>query len=136
MKLLTGFHRMLRNQSGLSLPEVLASMVVLSLGILGLAPMMAISIDGSVLAENVTTVVAQAQEKVEAMLAEGITAPMPFTEVDLYDSGKYTITTVVTDATVDTLIPDHVYKIDVSVAWTEKDNVNRSMGFVTYTAKP
>jgi prepilin-type N-terminal cleavage/methylation domain-containing protein len=126
----------LRNQRGLTLPEVLASMVVLSLGILGLAPMMAVSIDGSVLAENVTTVVSSAQEKVEAMLAEGMTEPVPYTDVELYDGGKYTITTVVTDATVDTIIPDHVYKIDVSVAWTEKGDLNRSMGFVTYMQKP
>ena len=128
--------RILRGQSGLSLPEVLAAMVVLSLGILGLAPMMAISIDGSVLSENVTTVVATAQEKVEGMLAEGISAPMPYTSTELYGDGKYSITTYVTDATIDTMVPDHVYKIDVSVAWTEKDGVNRSMGFVTYTAKP
>jgi len=125
-----------RNESGLSLPEVLASMVVLSLGILGLAPMMAISIDGNELADNVTTVVAIAQERVEAMLAVGITEPMPYTDVEQFQEGKYTITTVVTDATVDTLVPDHVYKVDVAVAWMERDNVNRSMGFVTYTEKP
>jgi len=126
----------MRDDSGLSLPEVLAAMVVLSLGILGLAPMMAVSIDGSSLSENVTTVVASAQEKVEAMLAVGVTGPMPITDVDIQQNGKYTVTTLVTDATVDTLVPEHVYKIDVSVAWSERGGVNRSMGFVTYTAKP
>lgn len=124
------------SESGLSLPEVLAAMVVLSLGILGLAPMMAISIDGSVHADNVTSVIATAQERVESRLANGIVGTLPITETEQQDNGKYTITTVITDATIDTLIPDHVYKIDVSVNWMDDDSVGRSMGFVTYTAKP
>lgn len=122
------------NESGLSLPEVLGAMVVLSLGILGLAPMMVISIDGSVHADNITAVVASAQERVEARLAQGVTGPLPVTEVEVIDAGKYTVTTVITDATIDTLIPAHVYKIDVSVNWLD-NNVTRSMGFVTYSAK-
>lgn len=109
-------------------------MVVLSLGILGLAPMMVISIDGSVHADNITAVVASAQERVEARLAQGVTGPLPVTEVEVIDAGKYTVTTVITDATIDTLIPAHVYKIDVSVNWLD-NNVTRSMGFVTYSAK-
>lgn len=125
-----------RGEAGLSLPEVLAAMVVLSLGILGLAPMMAISIDGSVHADNVTSVIATAQERVEAKLANGIVGTLPITETEQQDNGKYTITTVITDATIDTLIPEHVYKIDVSVNWMDDDSVGRSMGFVTYTAKP
>jgi prepilin-type N-terminal cleavage/methylation domain-containing protein len=128
--------KVLRNQSGLSLPEVLAAMVVLSLGILGLAPMMAISIDGSVHADNVTSVIATAQQRVEEKLANGIVGALPITEIEQQDNGKYTITTVITDATIDTLIPEHVYKIDVSVNWMDDDSVGRSMGFVTYTAKP
>lgn len=111
-------------------------MVVLSLGVLGLAPMMAISIDGSVHADNVTSVIATAQERVESRLANGIVGTLPITETEQQDNGKYTITTVITDATIDTLIPEHVYKIDVSVNWMDDDSVGRSMGFVTYTAKP
>lgn len=126
----------MRDEAGLSLPEVLAAMVVLSLGILGLAPMMAISIDGSVHADNVTSVIATAQERVEERLANGVVGTLPITVTELQDNGKYTITTIITDATLDTLIPDHVYKIDVSVNWMDDDSVGRSMGFVTYTAKP
>lgn len=122
-------------ESGMSLIEVLAAMVVLTLGVLGLAPMMAISIDGSVSSDNITSLVASAQEQIEAKLAEGITGPMPVTEINSAGDGMYSITTVVTDATIDTLVPDRVYKVDVSVNWYE-NGVNRSLGFVTYTAKP
>ena len=51
------------NQNGLSLLEVLISMLLLALGLLTLAPMVVISIEGNNISRDVLTVSEMAKEK-------------------------------------------------------------------------
>ncbi|MEW5876312.1 MAG: prepilin-type N-terminal cleavage/methylation domain-containing protein [Candidatus Zixiibacteriota bacterium] len=125
-----------RRDEGFSLVEVMAAMLVLALGVLGLAPMMMVSIVGNLDAEDVTRVTASVQREIEARLAAGVAGPMPIEEVATYDNGKYTVATVVSDATVDASIPDHVYQFNLAVEWTDDLGVHRNMDFVAYAEKP
>lgn len=123
------------NQKGLSLIEVLAAMVVLTLGILGLAPLMAISVRGSVHSENITSVVAAAQEMIEQKIGAVGFPTMPYVQTSTFDGGKYTVTTRITDNTVTSSIPAHVFKVDATVNWTDASGLARTLTFTTYTTK-
>lgn len=123
------------NQKGLSLVEVLAAMVVLTLGILGLAPLMAISVRGSVHSENITSVVAAAQEMIEQKIGAVGFPTIPYVQTSTFDGGKYTVTTKVSDNTVLSSIPEHVYKVDATVNWIDASGLQRTLTFTTYTTK-
>jgi len=122
-------------QKGVTLIEVLVAVIILSIGVLGLAPLMAISVSGSVRGENVTSVVAAAQQLIEAKIGATGFATIPYTETDTFENGKYAATTTVTDDTVDPSIPAHVYRVDVDVVWTDDMGVERLLTFTTYTTK-
>lgn len=122
-------------ESGITMIEVLAAMIVLSVGILAMAPMMVLSITGSRFSNDVTTIASAAQERIEAEIAKGGTyAVMPYTQTEMVD-GKYSVMTEVLDETVDASIPSRVYKVDVTVGWTDDAGVSRTMLFTTYAMK-
>jgi Tfp pilus assembly protein PilV len=109
--------------------------IVLSIGVLGLAPLMAISVRGSVRGENVTSVVAAAQQMIEKKIGAVGFATIPYTHTDTFENGKYAATTTVTDRTVDSSVPAHVYRVDVEVLWTDDTGLERNITFTTYTTK-
>jgi type II secretory pathway pseudopilin PulG len=122
-------------ENGITLIEVLAAMIVLAVGILAMGPMFVISISGSRFSNEVTSVAAEAQEKIEDKIGLGTFPTMPYTETETVDNGKYTVTTEVRDETVDASIPSRVYQIEVTVQWKDDVDVDRSMAFVTYGTK-
>lgn len=125
----------IHDESGVSLVEVLVAIIVLSLGILGLAPLMALSVRGSVLGEDVTSVVAAAQQLIEKKIGAVGFPSIPYVQTETFDNGKYAAVTTVSDNTVDSSIPDHVYRVNVEVVWTDDTGVERVMNFTTYTTK-
>lgn len=124
-----------RGEEGLTLIELLVAAIVLSIGILGLAPLMAVSVRGSVRGENVTNVVAAAQQLIEMKIGAVGFPNIPYVQTQTFDGGKYTATTTVTDRTVDSSIPPHVYRVDITLAWTDDGGIQRNMSFTTYTTK-
>lgn len=122
-------------QSGLTIVELLAAALVLSIGVIGLAPLMALSVRGSVRGENVTNVVAAAQQMIEKKIGAVGFATMPYTHTDTFEDGKYAAITTVTDRTVDGSVPEHVYRVNVEVMWTDDTGLERRMNFVTFTTK-
>lgn len=124
-----------RPQSGLTIVELLAAVLVLAIGVLGLAPLMALSVRGSVRGENVTNVVAAAQQLIEKKIGAVGFPTMPYTHTDTFENGKYAAITTVTDRTVDSSVPVHVYRVDVKVLWTDDTGVERIMNFTTFTTK-
>jgi Tfp pilus assembly protein PilV len=122
-------------EEGLTLIELLVAAIVLSIGVLGLAPLMAISVRGSVRGENVTNVVAAAQQLIEMKIGAVGFPTIPYTQTQTFDGGKYSATTTVTDQTVNSSIPAHVYRVDVDVAWTDDGGMQRNLTFTTYTTK-
>ena len=120
---------------GTTMIEVLAAMIILAIGVLGLAPLMTLSINGNQFASQVTTVVARSQQRIEGLVGRGGYGTMPFRSVETYDD-KFTSTTTVTDNTTDGSIPAKIYQIDIVVEWIDDAGVTRSLSFTDYSPKP
>lgn len=128
--------RHVRCRSGITLIEILAAMLVLSIGVLAMAPMMVLSVTGNRFSEDVTTVAAAAQRTIEEKIAQGTFATMPFQEISYAGDSTYRITTLVTDQTVDPDVPANVYEVSVTVNWMDDSGVDRNLSFITYMSKP
>ncbi len=123
------------NQSGLSLLEVLISMLLLALGLLTLAPMVVISIEGNNISRDVLTVSEMAKEKIEYYKGLDPFPPVPFIENETNIYGGYNRTTSILDKVSDTTIPDGLYKVLIGISWTDKSGVARSTNYSTFVGK-
>jgi Tfp pilus assembly protein PilV len=125
-----------KGEAGLTLIEVLASMVLLTLGILAMAPMFVLSITGNQHSNRVTSLATEAQLEIENQIAQGTFATMPYVNYTTEYNGRYAIMTYVNDNTTDPSVPNNVYEIKVLVYWYDDANVSRNMEFSTYASKP
>ncbi|MGH8014855.1 MAG: prepilin-type N-terminal cleavage/methylation domain-containing protein [Candidatus Zixiibacteriota bacterium] len=123
------------NEKGLSLLEVLVSMLLLALGLLALAPMVVISIEGNNISRDVLTVSEMAKEKIEFYKGLDPFPPLPYAENESNVYGGYNRSTSILDNASDTTIPDGLYKVLVSISWTDKSGVARSTNYSTYIGK-
>ena len=130
--------RHLSSDRGLSLLEVLISMVVLAIGILGLAPMIVLSIEGNTISRDYSIASELAKEQLE--FYEGYGELMP------YDAGATDSLDMVTAAldevvgyieidgytgqvfieAADTLNPPCLCKVKVNITWTTERGQVRS----------
>lgn len=127
----------LRNEAGWSLLEVLIGMIVLAVGLLGLSPMLVMSIEGNVMSHDNTVAANLCKEQVE--LYEGMDAlpAMPFTQNESgLDGGLYSRSTYIRGHATDSLIPEGVVQIDVRVSWTDHASVQRSAQYSTFILEP
>ncbi|MDH4156494.1 MAG: prepilin-type N-terminal cleavage/methylation domain-containing protein [candidate division Zixibacteria bacterium] len=125
----------MNDNKGLSLLEVLIAMLVLGIGILGLAPMVVLSIEGNNISRDVVTVSNIAKEKLEYLESLDDMPAMPYLEQELNIYSGYDRTTYVRDNTIDTLLPPDVYRVDVTVSWIDKASVQRSTTYSTFMNK-
>ena len=124
--------KILRNERGLNLLEVLISMLVLAVGILGLAPMVVMSIEGNNISRDVMTVSSLAKQKMEYFQSLPSMPTMPYSETETGLSGGYDRYTLVQDASVDSTLPADIYRVDVTISWTDNANVQRSTTYSTF----
>src|SRR4030067_2479228 len=108
----------LGGQKGFTLLEVLVATIVLAIGLLGLAPMFVISMRGNQFSREVSETVYLAQDRIEQLKNQSIISPIPFNETTT--SGSYTRTVNSSDQAVDGTIPPGVYRINVTLNWTDK----------------
>jgi Tfp pilus assembly protein PilV len=122
-------------KEGITILEVMISMVILAFGILGLAPMVVISMHGSSYSGEVTSANALAQARMEQLKSATSFSPLPWytQETQLYNI--YTRETRVDDRTTDGTIPLGVYKIKVTISWTDQKEMARSINYYTYKMK-
>jgi len=110
-------------QSGMTLIEVLVTIVVLALGILGLAPLFALSIEANGRADLVTVATAQAEGTLEDY-KQLVTLPAtPFSESIIDSTTGVTRTVYVDDSQSDATIPPGMARIRVRVNWTDLRNL-------------
>lgn len=123
------------NNSGMSMLEVLVAMVVLSIGLLGVAPMVVLSVDGNSISQDVMNTSQLAKQKIEYY--ESLTTPItvPYQSSEETPDGIYTVSTSIADSTIDNTIPGGLLEITVQVAWTDKTNMPRSATYSTYLDK-
>ena len=124
------------SESGVTLIEVLAAMLVLAIGILGLAPMMVLSATGNEFSAEVTDVVAAAQQTLEQRVGSGGFGAMPYSNTTKYGNGRYAVTTQIRDNSVDPKVPANLYELDVTANWVDHSGVTRNLTFTTYSPKP
>lgn len=124
----------LRVENGFTLIEVMVSIVILAIGLLGLAPMMAISITGNAFANEATEATVLAQDKIEELKNMTAFASIPLSDSVAVDA-QYTLVSRVDDTASDGTVPVGVYKIFVRVRWVDQADVGRRLEFFTYRTK-
>ena len=127
--------QLLRNEKGITLLEVLVAMIILAFGVLGLAPMIVISMFGNSYSNQVTVADAIAQDRLEEIKTWSEINPVPYSQTVNDIHGTFTRETLVGDATTDASIPNGVYKIQVDITWTDQKQLPRSVSYFTYKAK-
>ena len=123
----------LATESGISLLEVLISVVIISIGILGLAPLLTLAIQTNSQSKDYTVVAEIARNKIEYFESlDSLSMPMmPYYENEPSVQGLFSRTTTIIDSTTDTTLGWRTYKIDVSVGWADAANMNRNVNFST-----
>jgi len=124
-----------RSQKGLTLLEVLISMVVLAVGLLGLAPMMKISIDANSVGNEFSQASRLAMDKIHEYEANTIAIVIPVSAAESNVLGRYARSTRITDKTIDATIPTGVNLIKVTVAWTDPTGRSQTVTQSTYLQK-
>lgn len=123
------------NNKGMSLLEVLVSMVVLSIGLLGVAPMVVLSVDSNSISQDVMTTSQLAKEKIEYFESLNTPIAIPYNTTEETPDGIYTVSTAIIDNTIDMSVPVGLLEITVLVNWTDKTNMPRSATYSTYLNK-
>jgi len=121
----------LKKEKGISLIEVMVSMLVLAFGVLGIAPMVVLSIEGNVISKDQNIAANLLKQKVEHFEGLDSLPAVPYRE---YEQGLNTIynrSTLIIDNSSDTLIPAGLYKLKVDVTWADNQNVQQTASFST-----
>lgn len=122
----------LKNKKGLSLLEVLVAMLILAFGVLGLAPMIVTTMFSNSFSNEVSKANVIAQDKIEFMKNLSSFTPLPWIETTNNLEEIFTRTTRVDVDTTDVSVPSGVYRIRVTVNWTDKAGLNRTLNYYTY----
>lgn len=125
----------LRNQKGMTLLEVMIAMLILAFGVLGLAPMIVVSMYGNSYSNQVTIADAIAMDRFEEIKTWYHISPLPYCETVNNVEGIFTRQTQIDDNSTDGSVPAGVYRIQVAVSWTDQEEVPRSVSYFTYKAK-
>ncbi|EQB63683.1 MAG: hypothetical protein RBG1_1C00001G1262 [candidate division Zixibacteria bacterium RBG-1] len=125
----------LKNQKGFTLVEVMISMVILAIGVLGLAPMMVTAMYGNAFSKDVTSAAFLAQDSMERLKNQSVITPIPYTENDNGLFNVYNRSIRVDDSGSDGTVPPNVFRILVTMSWTDKKGVSRSETYSTYKMK-
>jgi type IV pilus assembly protein PilV len=123
------------NQKGISLLEVMIAMLILAFGVLGLAPMIVVSMFGNSYSNQVTIADAIAMDRFEEIQTWYHIAPLPYTQTLNNVRRIFTRQTQIDDSTTDGTVPPGVYRIQVTVSWTDQEQVPRTITYFTYKAK-
>ncbi|MFH1337146.1 MAG: prepilin-type N-terminal cleavage/methylation domain-containing protein [Candidatus Zixiibacteriota bacterium] len=129
------FKNCFANSKGMTLLEVMISMIILAIGVLGLAPMMVISIFGNSFSNQVTMADAIALDRLEEIRNWSYVSPVPYSQTVNNVDRIFTRETIINDNASDGTVPVGVYKIRVTTTWTDHKEVNRSVSYYTYKAK-
>ena len=124
--------RIRKNDKGFTLIEVMVSMVILAVGVLGLAPLMVLSIYSNTYSQDLTRATAVAQDRIEQLKNQGNFAVMPYTETTNDIDGTYNRAIRVDNVSTDCAVPAGVYRIKVTISWTDDKGMARSVDYYTY----
>jgi prepilin-type N-terminal cleavage/methylation domain-containing protein len=121
----------MKNENGISLIEVLVAMVIIAIGLLGLAPLVVLSIDANSMSQDALAACTLAKEKIETYENASLLPALPYEEQETNLDGGYNRATRIWDNTVDTLLPADLCQVEVVISWQDKLGVSRSATYST-----
>lgn len=122
----------LATETGLSLLEVMISLVILAIGLLGLAPFLVLSIETNAQSKEATLASTIAREKIEYLESLETIPASAFAEFESNVHDGYNRTTVIQDHASDTTIPDGLLRASIGVAWTDGAGQSRNTTVTTF----
>ncbi len=124
-----------KNQKGFTLVEVMISMLILAIGILGLAPMMVTTMFGNAFSKDVTSAAFLAQDSLERLKNQAVITPIPYIENEYNLFNVYNRAIRVDDSSSDGTVPPNVFRMRVTITWTDKKGLSRTETFTSYKSK-
>ena len=125
----------LRNADGISILEVMVAMTILAVGILGLAPLVAVSVYSNSFSGSLSQAENVARRELEDLISMDDYGALPLQSVIDSVEGRYTVMLRVDDETTDATVPAGVYRLKVSLQWTDDVNRQRQTQMITYKPK-
>lgn len=120
---------------GISLLEVMISMIILSLGILAMAPLMVVSINSNADSRDRSIATQLAKEKLEDLESANSLTGLPTMNTEEGLRTKFSRTTTILDCSADTLIPDNRFKVAVVVSWLDDKQISQATSLSTLIGK-
>jgi Tfp pilus assembly protein PilV len=125
----------MKNNRGITLIEVMISILIMAFGLLALAPMVVLSIETNSMSRDALAASNLAKEKIEVYQNNPTLPSLPHTEYEAYIDGIYNRYTFIYDNAVDTLLPAGVCNLQVTINWVNKLGSNRSISYETLLKK-
>lgn len=122
----------LKREGGFTLIEVMMSMIVLAVGIFGLAILTSMAIFGNSFSKDLTAVNAVAQREMEELLNLANYGSLPYSVVQDSVSGIYHVASSVDDNSSNSSVPMGLYRIGVVVSWNDQEGLKRDVSYSTY----
>jgi len=128
-------HKSLDKQSGMSLLEVLISMLIMGFGLLGLAPLMVHTVRTNEISHDFTKAASLARDKME--IVEGLRPlpALPYRETESLQNGTYSRQTSILDSASDASIPGGACQVDVAISWHDETGLTHSTRVSTLIRK-
>lgn len=124
-----------RCQKGVTMLEVMISILILTIGILGLAPLIGIAVHNNSFANDLTVANALAQKEIESLVAQQSYGALPMIQTSDSVSGVYQVNRRVDDNSVLASVPIGVYKLSVNIKWTDQKQKQRSIDYSIFKPK-
>lgn len=125
----------LHNESGLTLLEVMVSMLITTIGILGLAPLIVLSINDNNTSRGVMEAASLAKEKIEMFENLDTLPALPFVEKEANLGDGYYRITQIRENTTDTTLPAGIAFMNVEVSWVDQAGTHQSTSYSTILEK-
>lgn len=127
--------RPVNSQDGVSLLEVLVAMIILAFGILGLAPMVVLSVESNIIGRDHSIASNLAKEVVEHYEGLDSLPAVPFAVAEDGLNGEFIRSVSVVDNSTDSTIADGLCRIDVLIQWRDHENQHHAETYSTYIFK-
>ncbi len=121
-----------RDESGITLLEVLVAMIIFAIGVLGLAPLLAISMTGNSYSNNLSEANALAQGEIETLMEMDDYGLLPYMVTVDSVNGRYTMSSIVEDNSTNALVPSGVLRLHVLLSWVDDENKIRQVEMSTF----
>ncbi|MCP4705191.1 MAG: hypothetical protein GY865_11315 [candidate division Zixibacteria bacterium] len=123
---------LINNQKGLGLLEVMVSMLIVTIGILGIAPLIVMSIEGNVISEEYSNISNSVNQQIEFYQSLDSLPTAPYVKKEENREEQYVQATYIDDHVSDSLVPDGLYRLIIETNWEDNQGVNRSNSVSTY----